>query len=76
MNRTADVVIVGAGVIGSATAFELAKRGYKTLNIDKLVDVEGLIPPFCEFKGGCRTNHTRSNDDYICSPVHGILLIW
>ncbi|MED5342276.1 MAG: FAD-dependent oxidoreductase, partial [SAR324 cluster bacterium] len=27
MNRTADVVIVGAGVIGSATAFELAKRG-------------------------------------------------
>ena len=36
MNRTADVVIVGAGVIGSATAFELAKRGYKTLNIDKL----------------------------------------
>ncbi len=36
MNRTADVIIVGAGVIGAATAFELAKRGYKTLNIDKL----------------------------------------
>ena len=36
MNRTADVVIIGAGVIGSSTAFELSKRGYKTLNIDKL----------------------------------------
>ena len=36
MNRTADAIIVGAGVIGSAIAFELAKRGYKTLNIDKL----------------------------------------
>ena len=36
MNRTVDAIIVGAGVIGSAVAFELAKRGYKTLNIDKL----------------------------------------
>ena len=36
MNRTADAIIIGAGVIGSAVAFELAKRGYKTLNIDKL----------------------------------------
>ena len=35
MNRKADAIIVGAGVIGSAIAFELAKRGYKTLNIDK-----------------------------------------
>ena len=35
MNRTADAIIVGAGVIGSSVAFELAKRGYKTLNIDK-----------------------------------------
>ena len=36
MNRTADAIIVGAGVIGYSVAFELAKRGYKTLNIDKL----------------------------------------
>ena len=36
MNRIADAIIVGAGVIGTAVAFELAKRGYKTLNIDKL----------------------------------------
>lgn len=36
MNRKADAIVIGAGVIGAATAFELAKRGYKTLNIDKL----------------------------------------
>ena len=36
MNKIADAIIVGAGVIGSSVAFELAKRGYKTLNIDKL----------------------------------------
>jgi sarcosine oxidase subunit beta len=31
-----DVVIIGAGVIGAATAFELGKRGLRTLNVDKL----------------------------------------
>ena len=36
MKRSADAIVVGAGVIGAAIAFELAKRGYKTLNIDKL----------------------------------------
>ncbi len=34
--RTADAVVIGAGVVGSAVAFELTKKGYKTLNIDKL----------------------------------------
>jgi len=36
MTRKADAVIIGAGVIGASIAFELAKRGYQTLNIDKL----------------------------------------
>src|SRR5689334_1340412 len=36
MAKRADAIIIGAGVIGAAVAFELAKRGYKTLNIDKL----------------------------------------
>jgi sarcosine oxidase subunit beta len=31
-----DAIIIGAGVIGVAIAFELCKRGYRTLNIDKL----------------------------------------
>ena len=36
MKSTSDAIIIGAGVIGAATAFELCKRGYQTLNIDKL----------------------------------------
>ena len=31
-----DAVIIGAGIIGAATAFELAKLGYRTLNVDRL----------------------------------------
>jgi sarcosine oxidase, subunit beta len=36
MHESADVVIVGAGVIGSALALELSRKGYQTLNVDKL----------------------------------------
>ena len=31
-----DAVIIGAGIIGCCVAFELAKKGYQTLNVDKL----------------------------------------
>src|SRR6185437_4021149 len=34
--RKYDAIIVGAGIIGAAIAFELAKRGYRTVNVDKL----------------------------------------
>ncbi|MGH2522518.1 MAG: FAD-dependent oxidoreductase, partial [Anaerolineales bacterium] len=33
--QTSDVVIIGAGVIGCAVGFELAKRGYQVLQVDK-----------------------------------------
>jgi sarcosine oxidase subunit beta len=36
MGSDADAIIIGAGVIGAAIAFELGKRGYRTLNLDKL----------------------------------------
>jgi sarcosine oxidase subunit beta len=36
MKTTSDAIIIGSGVIGAATAFELCKRGYQTLNIDRL----------------------------------------
>src|ERR1700750_20042 len=36
MTKQSDAIIIGAGVIGASIAYELAKRGYKTLNIDKL----------------------------------------
>ena len=38
MNKKYDAIIVGAGVIGCPIAYELAKMGYKTLNVDKLSD--------------------------------------
>ncbi len=31
-----DVIIIGAGIIGAATALELSTRGKRTLNLDKL----------------------------------------
>ena len=34
-HRQYDAIIIGAGIIGAATAFELAKLGYRTLNVDK-----------------------------------------
>lgn len=36
MSKNYDVIIIGAGVIGAGIGYELAKRGHKTLNIDKL----------------------------------------
>ena len=35
MNQNYDAIIIGAGVIGAAISFELAKKGWKTLNVDK-----------------------------------------
>lgn len=35
MTETADAIIIGAGVIGAATAFELAKAGIKPMMIDR-----------------------------------------
>lgn len=35
MADSADAIIIGTGVIGAATAFELAKAGWKTLSLDR-----------------------------------------
>ena len=36
MSRTYDAIIIGAGIIGACVAYELARRGWRTLNLDKL----------------------------------------
>ena len=36
MNQRYDAIIIGSGIIGCCVAFELRKKGYKTLNLDKL----------------------------------------
>lgn len=35
-NHDVDAVVIGAGVIGAAVGYELARRGWRTLNIDAL----------------------------------------
>ena len=35
MAKDYDAIIIGSGVIGASVAFELSKRGWKTLNIDR-----------------------------------------
>ena len=33
---TTDVVIIGAGVIGAATAMELTRKGVRTISVDQM----------------------------------------
>ena len=35
MKNNFDAIIIGSGVIGAAVSFELSKKGWKTLNIDR-----------------------------------------
>ena len=36
MGNRYDAIIIGAGIIGTSVGFELAKKGWKTLNVDAL----------------------------------------
>ena len=36
--RTADVIIIGGGIMGCATAYRLAKRGVDVLVLEKKFD--------------------------------------
>ena len=36
MENKYDAIVIGAGIIGACTGFELAKKGLKVLNVDKL----------------------------------------
>ena len=36
MNNRFDAIIIGSGIIGCCVAYEMVKKGYKTLNVDKL----------------------------------------
>jgi sarcosine oxidase subunit beta len=38
MNDTYDAIIIGAGIIGACTAYEMSRKGLRTLNIDKQAD--------------------------------------
>ncbi len=36
MRQDYDAIVIGAGIIGAAVAFELAKKGWRTLSVDRL----------------------------------------
>ena len=36
MSKKYDAIVIGAGIIGACVGFELAKRGKRVLNVDKL----------------------------------------
>ena len=36
MTQNYDAIIIGAGISGAAIAHELSKKGYKTVNVEKL----------------------------------------
>ncbi|MFB5758870.1 glycine oxidase ThiO [Paenibacillus medicaginis] len=41
MSYSADCTVIGAGAIGSSIAYQLAKRGFKTILIEKSVPAQG-----------------------------------
>ena len=36
MNQKTDAIIIGCGIIGNCIAYELARKGYNTLSVDRL----------------------------------------
>lgn len=74
-NETWDVIIIGAGVIGSSIALGLSKNGFKTLNIDVLPaagygstsNSSGIIRPFYSAVESCALAH-EARSRWLCWP--------
>jgi glycine oxidase len=58
MNRTADVIVVGAGVIGLAVAYELSRRGARV----RVLDARGAGEGASQASAGMLTPHTETSD--------------
>ena len=59
MNRSADVIVVGAGVIGLAVAYELARRGARVRVIDARAPGQGAT----QASAGMLTPHIETGQD-------------
>ncbi len=64
-SRDADVVIIGAGVIGSALAYELSRRGRRTLNLDALPSA-----------GYGSTSYSSAIVRFSYSTLSGVAMAW
>lgn len=64
-DETPDVIIIGAGVIGSSIALGLARQGFRTINIDALPaagygstsNSSGIVRPFYSALESCALAH-------------------
>jgi len=73
-NNTYDVIIAGAGSIGTPTAFYLSKAGFKVLVIEALAS-----PGQASNKhaiGGIRATHSDPSKIYLCSNSIEVFSTW
>ena len=78
--QTADVIILGGGVIGCAVAYELARRSVDVLLIDKSLPGRassasaGGLWPLGESVGlGCGIIHHKTNSD--ADDLEGVVVL-
>ena len=66
-----DVIVIGAGIIGCCTAYELAKRGKRTLNIDKLP-----ASGYGSTSGSCAIIRTHYSTVDGCALAYEGVFVW
>ena len=71
MNDHYDAIVIGAGIIGCCTAFELAKRGKRTLNIDKLP-----ASGYGSTSGSCAIIRTHYSTVDGCAMAYEGVFVW
>ena len=71
MAKSYDAIIIGAGVIGSCVAFEMAKKGWKTLSIDKLPEAG-----YGSTSGSCAIIRTHYSAFETCALAYEGWFIW
>ncbi|XP_034929455.1 probable sarcosine oxidase [Populus alba] len=67
-----DVIVVGAGIMGSSTAYQLAKRGQKTLLLEQF----DFLHHRGSSHGESRTIRATYPEDYYCDMVKESSQIW
>ena len=66
MNQTADVVVVGGGVIGCFIAYELSKAGFEVVVVEKS---QVLWIVSCGFKSETEGSWNRTILIHRCPPL-------
>ncbi len=71
MSDRFDAIIIGAGIIGCCIAYELAKRGKRTLNIDKLP-----ASGYGSTSGSCAIIRTHYSTVDGCALAYEGVFVW